>query len=341
MNYRFLAFLALSLVFSPALVHAQRPQIIFSGDKTLSKGQSDTLFFPLHEGDSVFIDLTGPKNRALSIEFSDWGSPPQLRKIIEEQASITTLAGLTEVYQVVLKSESKRSFTANLKITRKSQTRYYETFAPKIRWGVGDDTTFRLTYKQVVVQMDTVPVKLISSTVPVASRTAWGVQPRVAIPFDLPENTLFWTYWIGVGQEAHEALRNLTGMIPKGAQLLGVIDPVTAFGLGVLKELPLLAQGEDVTIQFIAPADEEAFLKGAVVKGILGTQPTRAVTDFRSKKCLPGQSKSLMLALENDNYVVGITTRVEIVAFELLPRYGLKSLREPLSIRKVYRPMIQ
>jgi hypothetical protein len=341
MNYRVLAFILLCFNFSVKQAYAQRPQILFSGDKSLARGKSDTLFFPLHEGDSVFIELTGPKNKVFSVEFSDWGSPATLRRIVENKASIPTLAGFTEVYQLILHSEAKKTFTANLTVSRKSQTRFHESFAPKIRWGIGDDTTFKLTYKQVVVQMDTVPVKLISSTVPVASRTAWGVQPRVTIPIELPENTLFWTYWIGVGQEAHEALRKLTLMIPKSAQLLGVIDPVTAFGLGVIKELPLLAQGEDVTIHFIATSDEEQFIKGEPVKGITGGQPIRAVTDFRTKKWAPSLPKSMILALENDNYVVGISARVEIVAFELLPRYGLKSIREPLSIKKVFRPMIQ
>jgi len=75
-----------------------------------------------------------------------------------------------------------------------------------------------------------------------------GGNTKAYVKVDLPSNTSTWVYWIGVGQEAVEALKQLSKSISGVSSLLVTLDPssaLVAYGLGLITDLSLNLKSKD------------------------------------------------------------------------------------------------
>jgi hypothetical protein len=93
-----------------------------------------------------------------------------------------------------------------------------------------------ITTYDTIYKVDTTWEEVVNTTLNVGSQMVGG-NTKAYVKVDLPSNTSTWVYWIGVGQEAAEALKQLSKSISGVSSLLGTLNPssaLVAYGLELL-----------------------------------------------------------------------------------------------------------
>ena len=90
----------------------------------------------------------------------------------------------------------------------------------------------------VLVKTDTVSTEILNTTTRVFSSTNIDHSNRTTLRITLPQNTTYWTYWIGVGQEAKDKMDNFTSTLSKGAIKYLSPNPLVLFGMNLISSLP-------------------------------------------------------------------------------------------------------
>jgi len=110
---------------------------------------------------------------------------------------------------------------------------------------------------------DVKPVMIIDEYFTLGSALSLSGKDRwVAKNIKLPAGTVYWTYWIGVGQEPVEKLQESLQYVSKRGQQLCGGNPFIAFGLGILPSLPIWPGTVDVDFYFVDQLNYNAFANG-------------------------------------------------------------------------------
>lgn len=97
---------------------------------------------------------------------------------------------------------------------------------------------------------DVTPLKIIDETfVAGGVLTLNSYASRVVRTIQLPAKTKYWAVWVGVGQESLNALKAAVNDIPQGARRI-TTDPFIAYGLEILKTLPVITGSDAVDCYF-------------------------------------------------------------------------------------------
>ncbi|GAB3825036.1 hypothetical protein GCM10028895_34170 [Pontibacter rugosus] len=248
------------------------------------------------------------------------------------------------VYQFILTSATEKPIPARLHLKRQpngAETRHFNT---NITWKQSSDTTWATTTDKVAIKGELIPTTLIDKTFRVASKA--NLNPsRVAIPFKLPPNTVHWVYWVGVGQESVEELKNMTSMAAKGAAgLTAGVSPVAAFGLGLIPSLPQVNASGNIDYYFMSKASADKFVADADSdwKHFGFAQGSGIISDY--KKVLPSETPktpdgALYAVFRNSNTVTGLDITLKVVAFEQEKKYVNKQVRKPVKIEQTLLPV--
>ncbi|NIA23873.1 MAG: hypothetical protein GWP03_06945, partial [Proteobacteria bacterium] len=111
----------------------------------------------------------------------------------------------------------------------------FERFNTTVYWDTIYDTTFVTQKESVLVSMDTTIEKVLDSKIELSS------MKKSYIEINLPENTLFWVYWIG----AYGA-DNSSSAIERELNI-----PLRSFALGKIKKLIGIGKGAAIDYYFI------------------------------------------------------------------------------------------
>jgi hypothetical protein len=79
-------------------------------------------------------------------------------------------------------------------------------FNSNVYWRIEYDTTYTTVPEKFLVKNDTIAINVINQTTKVSSQMALNGNPnRTIVDFDLPPNTISWSFYLGVGQEGVRA----------------------------------------------------------------------------------------------------------------------------------------
>lgn len=84
---------------------------------------------------------------------------------------------------------------------------------------------------------DTTSIEVLNTTARVFSTTNFDNPNSTAITINLPANTKYWTYWIGVGQEGKENMKNFIEDLSPVVKLFST-NPLVLFGMKLIPSLP-------------------------------------------------------------------------------------------------------
>lgn len=309
--------------------------------------QHGVYYFGFQQGDVIVLNIeTEKENQPFNLEVQEYpsGSTIYSSKNQKKVKNLRLTIPGKLVYKLILTSATGKEIPAQLSIKRNpanAETRY---FNPNITWKTKADTTWTTVNEKVAVKGDLVPVTIVDKTFKVASKT--NLNPsRVAIPFKLPANTVHWVYWIGVGQESVEQLKNMTTMASKGAAALAtVVSPVAAFGLGLIPNLPQVSASGSIDYYFMNKQSADKFVADADSdwKRYPFAQGNGIISDYKlvSPAETPKPADGILYAVfRNSNNVTGLDITLKIVAFEQDKKYVTKQVRKPAKIETTYIPV--
>ena len=311
------------------------------------KPQDGVYHYGFQQGDVILVSVEPEKGgQLLNLEVQDYTSGSTVFSV-KNQKKIKNQrlpAPGKIAYRFILTSASGKPIPAQLKISRTAANEESRHFNTNITWKTKSDTTWTTVTEKVAVKGDLVPVTVVDKTFRVASKT--NLNPsRVAVPFKLPANTVHWVYWVGVGQESVEQLKNMTAVASKGAATIAsAFNPVVAFGLGLIPSLPQVNASGNIDYYFMNKVSADKFVADADSdwKHYPFAQGTGIISDYKLvqlSETPKTPDNTLYAVFRNSNTVTGLDVNIKVVAFEQEKKTVTKQVRKPAKIEQTYIPV--
>jgi len=338
----------LTLLWNLAVIAQKKAITITEQSITIpATGQQGVYFYGFQKGDVAVVTIESDKaGEMINLEVQEYtsGATVYNAQSIKKVKDLKLTVPQKLVYKFIVSSVSDKAIPARLSIKRlpeKDETRHFNS---NITWQIKHDTTWAITNEKVLVKGELTPVTLVDKTFRVASMA--NLNPsRVSVPFKLPENTVHWVYWVGVGQQSVEDLKNMTKLVTKGASVLAssTISPVVGFGLGLLPSLPQVNASGNIDYYFMNKQSAEKFVADEDGwKPYTFAQGTGIVSDYK-KVSLSETPKTtdgtIYATFRNSNTVTGLDITLKIVAFEQEKKYVTKQVRKPLKVEQKQIPV--
>lgn len=176
----------------------------------------------------------------------------------------------------------------------------------------------RSDFNTVVKKMyDTTQTQFLTTRGRVYSATN-GQPNKTVVPVQLPPNTSYWVYWIGLGEQSTNDLQQMTSSLAKVSQVV-YPDPLVYYGLKLIAALPVLNAPSTVNFFFADNRNADAFVRNQL-SFRLGDMPSGS--HIANAYSIVSQVKTdLALVLYNESPFKGVDFEVRAVAFTVKPKY--------------------
>lgn len=158
---------------------------------------------------------------------------------------------------------------------------------------------------------DTTSIEVLNTIIRVYSATNLDHVNRTSVRINLPQNTTYWAYWIGVGQEAQNQMKAFTSSIASIGSYLP-LNPLIKYGMKVISSLPMLNSTATISYRFVDSQNAQFFVNKQGYKYFTFKHSENICTDYS----LIGQNfQDLVLAMNNESTFTGQDVEVRVVAF--------------------------
>lgn len=288
----------------------------------------EVFYYGFAEGDQLilnFNEVNGKELKELEIielpsssKFMDY----KTKKIENKILNITR----TGVYKFRLSNSAIGGRICKVKIQRIPASDATKNFNSSVYWKTVYDTTYTTEQEKYLIRADTIISNLTDQIAKVHSQgNANG--NKTTFNFNLPTNTVAWSYYIGVdqaGQQAYESAANQ--LSSKATPLVAKIPgygPLAALALGSVSYLSTIQSGEDIDYYIVDGNNVNLFLAGQqfyyLKKGKVINDYSRILTPLKG---------SYHLCLSNDNAITGVTVSVKITAIVVTEQWGQRPIQK-------------
>jgi hypothetical protein len=177
-----------------------------------------------------------------------------------------------------------------------------------------DAISFKTSVK---IQYDTSYQEVLNSQVRVYSRRNMYNSNTTIVKVPLPENTTYWVYWIGVGQESMDKMKEFSAKLSKGAAGLAA-NPIYALGLGLISALPMFNSTATINYRFMDNINANNFNTNIPYSCYTFKEGNNITTDYTVTQLAP---KEVNLCLWNTNAYLGHDVKIQVGAFTVRQKY--------------------
>ncbi|MGV3503155.1 MAG: hypothetical protein ACO1O1_05570 [Adhaeribacter sp.] len=318
------------------------------GGQAGTAGPSATYYYGFPAGDVLQLDLEpGQGKAAYTLEVVDYasGSPVFSSRQVKKIKNLRLPLAHRGVYQFNVRAEGTASSPASCRFTIRRLPAHdsLRHFNSHISWRNRRDTTWTTVSEKVPVKTNLVPQTLLDKQFRVEPQAHLLAGNKATVRFQLPKNTVYWVYWVGVGQEPVLQLHELTKQASKlAASALAASNPLVAFGMGLLPFLPQLTSGGNIDYHFFNQGQSVAFMQTGTGKPFAFASGQRIVSDY-AKVPLENTPKTpdgyLYMGFQNNNALTGLDVTLKVVAFTGSQAFETRRVRKPLKITTTREPV--
>lgn len=305
-------------------------------EKTIKIGglSRETEYYGFADGDKVIFNVTVENRKDIKdITISEYPNSVKFADHTTEKVQNKVLnISRNAVYVFEYYNSNLSGRTINVKIQRIPKSESTKFFNTNVKWINKVDTTYSARENTYLISSDTSIVDVIDSKVRVHSQTNMDNPNKTIVDFTIPNNTIKWTYWIGVGNEGQQAFQKDQADFSKtGTKIIGSINPLAglAFGLITMSHANV---GENVKYYFLpAWEDVQKFKAG---QAFMQFKTGNVVTDFGLMNYATKKNEKYYIGLENDNTMQGIDVNVKILAVVVNNKYNTVIEKVPTYTNK-------
>jgi hypothetical protein len=293
-------------------------QSIDVAESTLKVGglSEESFYYGFAEGDKIIFNFEEVKGKALK-EFEIIELPSSSKFLDYETKKIenkTLNISRTGVYKFRFLNSALAGRICKFKIERVPINESTKNFNTTVFWHEVYDTTYTTEEQRYLIKSDTVISNLTDQVAKVHSQGNLNGN-KTTFNFSLPENTICWSYYIGVDQTGKDAYERATKELTSNATpLISNITgygPLAALALGGISYISQLQAGEDIDYYIVDAANVNLFENGQqfyyVKKGKVINDFSRMITPLKG---------NYYVCLFNDNAVTGVNVTVKITAIQ-------------------------
>lgn len=294
---------------------AQAPINVAESTLKISPQSEEVFYYGFAEGDQLIFNFEEVNGKELKeFEISEMPGSSKFMdyktKKIENKVIVINRTGIYKFRFANSNIISGR--ICRFKIQRIPSSPQTKDFNTSVFTRTVFDTTYTSSQERYLIKSDTVISELTNQTAKVHSQTNFNGS-KTAFNFLLPENTISWSYYIGVdqaGQQVYEkATKDLMGS--SSISKLSGYSPLAAVALGAISYLPLLQRGEDIDF-FIVQGNNVNLFMGSQQFAYI--KKGKVINDFSKMEPVKG---NLHVCLSNDNAVMPVSVLVKITAIQL------------------------
>ena len=291
-------------------------------------GGEELFYFGFAEGDKLifnFEEINGKEIKEIEIT-----EMPSSSKFMDYKTSFIDSKMLniyrTGIYKFRFSNTAISGRICRMKIQRIPASESTRNFNTSVYWKTVYDTTYYTEQEKYLIRIDTTISNITDQIAKVHSQTNVN-GGKTTFNFSLPNNTVAWSYYIGVdqaGQEIYESAARQ--MAYKAAPIIAKLPgygPLAALALGSVSYLSALQSGEDIDFYIVDGNNVNLFLAGQQFYYI---KKGKVMNDF-SRMSYPLKG-SYHVCLFNDNAITGVSVSVKITAIVVTEQWGLRSVQK-------------
>lgn len=290
--------------------------------------REEVFYYGFAEGDQLlfnFEEVNGKELKEIEIielpqssKFMDY----KTKKITDKKLTITK----TGIYKFRFANSALIGRICKFKIQRVPASDATKNFNSSVYWRTLYDTTYTTEQEKYLIKSDTTIYNMDDKVAKVHSGGNLNGNKQT-YPFTLPDNTISWSYYVGVDQAGQEAYANATKeLAKKAAPLLTKIPgygPMAALALGSASYITSLQKGEDIDYWITDNNNASLYSAGAPFSCY---KKGKVINDYsRMTNPLRGMYH---VCLANDNAITGVTVTIKITAILVTQQYGTRPIQK-------------
>jgi hypothetical protein len=307
--------------------------IIDIADNTLKVAaiSEEVFYFGFAEGDQVIFNFQEVNGKELKeIEIVELPSSSKFMDYKSSKIENKTFNILkTGIYKFRFSNQALSGRICKFKIQRIPASETTKNFNTNVYTRTVYDTTYTPITEKYLIKSDTAAIPVVDQVARVSSQTAMnGSSNKTIVDFTLPEGTIAWSYYIGVGNEGEEAFKAASDKF-----LTSAADAVISIpGYGTMAALALyginyftqIQGGDNIKYYFITDWENVLLFKSGQAfyqykQGDVVNDASRMTTHLTGK---------IYLALINDNIADAIDVTVKVTAVNVKQEWGTKIVQE-------------
>ncbi len=308
-------------------VQSQTPIEVYQSTLKISAVSEEIMYYGFNEGDKVilnFEEINGKELKEVEIQ-----EHPGISKFMDFKTTTITNKTFqvprTGIYTFRFSNGALTGRICSIKIDRIPKDESSVNFNTNVYWKTVNDTTYKTIQEEYISSIDTTYSEFYSSTPQISSQNALnGNNPYQIVTFDLPKNTVAWSFYIGTGSEGRAEYERARSDFFKSARNAAVMVP----GYGPMIVLALTGvnymnkiQGADNVKYWFLSSYEDAlrFNAGETFYQYKMGDVVNEATQMKS----PLQGR-IYLALSNDNTVDPIQVTLKASAVIVTKTYATR-----------------
>lgn len=320
------SFLLLSLIL-PLRISAQETIAVAESTFKIKGLGDEEFYYGFAEGDQLifnFYEVDGKELKEVEIielpgssKFMDY----ETKKIENKRIEIIS----TGIYKFRFRNAAMGGRICKFKIERVPINDATKNFNTSVYWKTVYDTTIVPTQERFLVSSDTMASNLVDQVAKISSTNAINGNPnKNVVDFTLPEGTVSWSYYIGVGNEGKEAFTAARTKFLNSASAtvssMPGYGPMAALALSGINYFASVQGDDNVKYWFIPDWDNVQLFKAnqSFQQFKLGD-----VINDASKMTKPLTGK-VYLGLMNDNTIEPIDVSVKITAIVVIEKWDTR-----------------
>jgi hypothetical protein len=315
---------------------AQTPVAITERTIKVSALGEEIFYYGFAAGDKLLFDfeeINGKALKELEISeqsgasvFMDYRTAKLENKIMDVPR--------TGIYKFRFTNSSLAGRICKIKIQRIPASDATREFNTTVYWHDANDTIRIPRQEKYLLSSDTVSITVCDQLAKVSSKNALNRNPNhTLVDFDLPEGTISWSYYIGVGSEGqkayHAAREQLLNTAAKFSSKIPGYGTMAALALYGINTFNKAQDGDNVQYSFIPDLNNVSLYNAG--KSYRQYRSGNVINDAGQMKApLTGK---IYIALLNDNIAESIDVVVKVTAIQVKQQWGVRTTEE-LQVRK-------
>ncbi|MDA9256222.1 hypothetical protein N9P28_02960 [Schleiferiaceae bacterium] len=317
--------------FMPLSLLGQSPISLSQSSTAVPALSFDTKTYAFEKGDVIKFKFDVKSRTMTKVSIVEFPSNYVYSAFKSKGDEVEVAVPRRGVYEFVFENSGVARRIVNYSIVRIPKDESASSFNSTVGYLSVYDTLIKETEQEFVISVDTSFVQVTDQMVRVHSATNLNGNKTVST-FSLPENTVKWSYYIGVDQGGEEAYGAASDELTKsGMALIGSIDPLIGLAITGVSSFAALSKGEDIEYSIVEGNNANLFLQGSAYQGL---RRAKVLNDASVMSKVT--KRPISFCLINDNALTGVDVLVKVSAICVDRKTEMRIVKEKvITERKV------